>query len=68
MTKHLPPNSGTGGTRMSPDELVLVYVDGCDRPMLGNVIMSRLPHKTLVSFGKAIQTVSNENIMEVTDA
>ena len=53
---------------MSPDELVLVSEAGCDRPRLGIVVMSRLPHKTLVSFGRVVETVSNENIMEVTDA
>ena len=53
---------------MSPDELVLVYEKGCDRPRLGIVVMSRLPGKTLVNFGETIQTVSNENIKEVKDA
>ena len=53
---------------MSPDELVLVSEAGCDRPRLGIVVMSRLPGKTLVSFGKAIETVSNENIKEVNGA
>ena len=50
---------------MSPDELVLVYEKGCDMPRLGIVVMARLPDKTLVNFGKTIQTVSNENIKEV---
>ena len=63
-----PPNSGTGGTEMFPDELVLVSEKGCDRPRLGLVVMSRLPDKTLVSFGKAVETVDNENILEVTGA
>jgi hypothetical protein len=62
------PNSGTGGPAMSPDELALVYEKGCDRPRLGIVVMARVPGKTLVSFGKTIQTVSNENILEVKDA
>ena len=53
---------------MFPDELVLVSETGCDRPRLGIVVMSRLPDKTLVNFGKTIQTVSNENIKEVKDA
>jgi len=53
---------------MSPDELVLVSEAGCGRPRLGIVIMSRLTHKTLVSFGKSIETVNNENIMEVNGA
>ena len=53
---------------MSPDELVLVSETGCDRPRLGIVVMSRLSGKTLVSFGEAVQTVSNENITEVKDA
>ena len=53
---------------MCPDELVLVYEKGCDRPRLGLVVMSRLPDKTLVSFGKAVETVSNANIVEVNDA
>jgi len=53
---------------MSPDEFVLVSETGCDRPRLGIVVMARVPGKTLVSFGKAIETVSNENIKEVKDA
>ena len=53
---------------MFPDELVLVSEKGCDRPRLGLVVMSRLPDKTLVSFGKAVETVDNENILEVTGA
>jgi hypothetical protein len=62
-----PPNSGTGDRAMSPDELVLVSETGCDRPRLGIVVMARVPGKTLVNFGKTIQTVSNENIKEVKD-
>ena len=68
MTKHLPPNSGTGETAMFPDELVLVSETGCDSPRLWIVVMARVPDKTLVNFGKTIQTVSNENIKEVKDA
>lgn len=53
---------------MSPDELVLVYEKGCDRPKLGIVVMAQLPDKTRVSFGRCVETVSNENIVEVNDA
>ena len=53
---------------MSPDELVLVSKTGCGRPRLGIVIMSRLPDKTLVSFGRCVETVNNENIKEVPGA
>jgi len=53
---------------MCPDELVLVYEKGCDRPRLGLVVMSRVTDKTLVSFGRFVETVDNENILEVTGA
>ena len=53
---------------MYPDELVIVSAFEGDRPRLGIVIMSRVTDKTLVSFGKAVETVDNENILEVTGA
>jgi len=39
-----------------------------DSTVTAKVVMARLPGKTLVNFGKTIQTVSNENIMEVNGA
>ena len=39
-----------------------------DSTVTAKVVMARVPGKTLVSFGKTIQTVSNENILEVKDA
>ena len=39
-----------------------------DSTVTAKVVMARLPGKTLVNFGKTIQTVSNENIKEVKGA